>query len=396
MLGCLVGDGASSDVPMWQFCLDVPIDGYQPGWHNYLPNPQNGEDSSKIVEQLHWEHLCYQDARTRATEGVASSGAVLEPSRESLPPLSRRLPEVTRPAPLEAPQSVDTSRTVQSGGHRYKLDFHTGKVDTPMTQTNSKTGKMRPIRFVKTIDQCSCSKCVRPAPPQPSAQVQSVAAEQSREEEPLIPIELPGCAELTTMVQSAGPPRNHPAFWRGLSSAPEASGSPMENLLVNLPLDSVEAKLVRDQFIFNYGAPKTWSDKMLEVKAVQRIENQQVYQRYWEQGVGDGLHKTESVMFHGCKNEANQNSIIANGFQTKCGKSPISGANAKDGSWFAHISSYSDGSYVYVDRSTGWRHIFVCMVLGFQPLKDNATMKVVRQDRAYPQWLLTYKLKQRT
>jgi len=363
-LGCLPGDGAGCELPVWQFYLDAPLDGYQPAWHNYLPNPKTGEDASRTVEKCHWEHSCYQDQRKR--------NAVDE--MPSMPP---------SPFPkLAEPLKLDTSRSIQSGGHQYKVDFNTGNVDTPMTQTNIQTAKVRPIRFVKAIEQCQCSKCVRPSQ-QKKEEPPPLVAEQPKEE-PIIPIEVPCCAKITDMVQNG--PLEHPSFWRGL---------PPDQFLVDIPLDASETVMVRDQFLSNFGAPGERAQKMLEIKSVQRIENQLVYQQYWQEGLHDGKAKEECIMFHGCKTEANQTSIIKNGFQTKFGRSGIYGASRKDGTWFAYISSYSDGGgYVWVD-SDGWRHIFVCLVLKAKALKDNPTMRVVGQDRAYPQWLLTYKLKPR-
>lgn len=91
-------------------------------------------------------------------------------------------------------------------------------------------------------------------------------------------------------------------------------------------------------------------------------------------------------MFHGCKSLSNEKSIIENGFQIDRCRS--GGTNY--GTWFAYNSSYSDGSFALTD-SSGWKHLFVCLVSRNGQRRDDETMRVVGQGAAYPQWLVVYR-----
>lgn len=92
-----------------------------------------------------------------------------------------------------------------------------------------------------------------------------------------------------------------------------------------------------------------------------------------------------TVMFHGCRVRSNEDSIITNGFQvSRC----VSGGRCF-GTWFAYGAAYSDGGFVSVDGD-GERRIFVCAVANEDVKLDDETMRVVRQGRAYPVWLLRY------
>merc|ERR1719330_1008199 len=90
-------------------------------------------------------------------------------------------------------------------------------------------------------------------------------------------------------------------------------------------------------------------------------------------------------MFHGCRSLANEESIMAGGFNvSRC----VSGGGGF-GTWFAYNSSYSNSGYVL--SLEGTRHIFVCAVSDTKDVAlDNSIMRVVGQDCAYPMWLLTY------
>jgi len=112
---------------------------------------------------------------------------------------------------------------------------------------------------------------------------------------------------------------------------------------------------------------------------LRRIQNLPVYTRYRPRG-------SETVMFHGCRSQANEDNIIRDGFQVSCCRSGGEGF----GTWLAYSAAYSNGGYAFQD-SDGVRHILVCMVSYNHTVMDNHTMRVVGQECAYPVWLLKYK-----
>lgn len=116
-----------------------------------------------------------------------------------------------------------------------------------------------------------------------------------------------------------------------------------------------------------------------QIGALFRVQNNDMYKQYKRDA-------SETVMFHGCKVQANEDAIVQQGFRVdKCR------SGGRDfGSWFAVKSSYSDGGFAFVD-SNGWRHMFICLVSRFQVKKESATMRVVGQGGAYPQWLVHYR-----
>merc|ERR1711971_269385 len=96
--------------------------------------------------------------------------------------------------------------------------------------------------------------------------------------------------------------------------------------------------------------------------------NRPVYNRFSSNG-------DETIMFHGCRSQANEDSIIQNGFQvSKC-----SSGGRNFGTWFAYNASYSNCGYVYVEPS-GVRHMFICAVSETYVLLDRQDMRVVGQD----------------
>jgi len=117
------------------------------------------------------------------------------------------------------------------------------------------------------------------------------------------------------------------------------------------------------------------------IVSIERVQNQQVYSRF--KGVNEpGL----TIMFHGCRNLGNEDSIVRNGFQiSKCRSG---GANY--GIWVAYASSYSDSGFVFQDCE-GIKHIFVVVVSRTKVVLDNQTMRVVGEDCAYPLWLVKYR-----
>ena len=59
------------------------------------------------------------------------------------------------------------------------------------------------------------------------------------------------------------------------------------------------------------------------------------------------------------------------------------------GTWFAYGAAYSNAGYSFMD-SRGFKHLFISVVSYAYTVMDNVTMRVVGQDCAYPQWLVTY------
>jgi hypothetical protein len=118
----------------------------------------------------------------------------------------------------------------------------------------------------------------------------------------------------------------------------------------------------------------------IEVKELIRLQNPWAYDRY-----DPGFAST--VMFHGCRSQANEDSIIADGFRVGCCKS----GGHRFGTWFAYSASYSNnGGYVFFDEQE-IRHLFVCVVSSKHVVLDDAVMRVVGEGCAYPLWLLKYK-----
>merc|ERR1711920_238141 len=115
------------------------------------------------------------------------------------------------------------------------------------------------------------------------------------------------------------------------------------------------------------------------VQELTRLQNPGVYYNCY---VSQGFN---TIMFHGCRSQANENSIIEHGFQVKCCTSGGTGF----GTWFAYGAQYSNRGYAFVDPD-GIRHLFVSVVSSKHVVLDNATMRVVGQGCAYPLWLLKY------
>lgn len=119
-----------------------------------------------------------------------------------------------------------------------------------------------------------------------------------------------------------------------------------------------------------------------DIVALHRVQNRKVYSRF------KGRREADlTLMFHGCRQESNESSIIENGFQI----SQCRSGGANYGIWCAYISSYSDGGFVFQD-SSGIKHLFICIVSKKSVKMDNPTMRVVGQDCAYPLWRVTYRV----
>lgn len=118
----------------------------------------------------------------------------------------------------------------------------------------------------------------------------------------------------------------------------------------------------------------------VRVRSVTRLHNAEVYRRY-----SCTAASGETLMFHGCKNAGNEESIIRKGFDVSCCRS----GGAGYGTWLANSANYSNNGYVRID-SSGVRDIFVCVVSYHHVVRNDATMRVVGQDCAYPLWMLKY------
>merc|ERR1712232_356781 len=124
----------------------------------------------------------------------------------------------------------------------------------------------------------------------------------------------------------------------------------------------------------------------IEIVSLERLQNREVYSRY-----APGRSERETVMFHGCKTESNEKSIMERGFQVnKC----VSGG-ANYGTWFAFNAAYSNGGFVYYDNARDVRHMFLCAESDKYVVRDTPDMRVVGQDCAYPLWRLRYKYQRR-
>jgi len=160
-----------------------------------------------------------------------------------------------------------------------------------------------------------------------------------------------------------------PGCWR---QAPGKKDRPFDGSVI-VDQASEEFEAVAAYFLQTLGAPKA---TVLKLTRLQRPS----YAHYSPRG-------GETVMFHGCRSQANENSIIRNGFLiSRC----VSGGS-NFGTWFAYGAAYSNGGYVFMDGD-GRRHIFVCVVSYQHTVKDDRTMRVVGQNCAYPLWLLEYRL----
>jgi len=162
------------------------------------------------------------------------------------------------------------------------------------------------------------------------------------------------------------PGSGYPACW---DAAVRGSGRPH-----SLGQSSEEFRAVVDYFHVTVGSPG------LEVQEVVRLQNPRVYERC------DSGPDLDTIMFHGCKSQANEDSIIAHGFQVQ--RCMSGGQNF--GTWFAYYASYSNSGYAFRDQKQNL-HLFVCVVSSKHVVLDNTTMRVVGQGCAYPLWLLKYK-----
>merc|ERR1712032_413767 len=141
--------------------------------------------------------------------------------------------------------------------------------------------------------------------------------------------------------------------------------------------DSEEYKAVTDYFVQTVGRK---DHRLMELT---RLQNAGVYKRYLGKRWYDPSNET--VMFHGCRSQSNEDSIRSIGFQiARC----CSGGQ-NYGTWFAYNASYSDSGYAFDDHE-GVRHLFICVVCYTEVVQDNSIMRVVGQDCAYPMWLLKY------
>jgi len=150
-----------------------------------------------------------------------------------------------------------------------------------------------------------------------------------------------------------------------------------KGMLATVDAFSEEYMLVVDYF------QKTMCRKDATVQALHRVENGDVCKKFRRRSDDD-----DTMMFHGCRSRANEDSIIRDGFKVS---SCLSGGKGF-GTWFAYGAAYSDSGYAFWDAQ-GMKHLFVCKVSYCHTVLDNATMRVVGQDCAVPLWRLTYKLK---
>lgn len=167
---------------------------------------------------------------------------------------------------------------------------------------------------------------------------------------------------------------HYPRFWQQSAGCDRVVSAPVKR--------GLEYELVTGYFL------KTLQSRDgVRFLGLQRLQNPTVWKRF-QRHVSE--HSEWTVMFHGCKTQANEDSILRYGFQVS---SCISGGRGY-GTWFAHAASYSNSGYVFTDLLRV-RHIFVCLVSSVKKVVlNNPTMRVVGQDHAYPLWLLKYEILQ--
>ena len=327
------GMEGTSEKIMWQFYRKDSADGYNPGWHNYQPCPDTGTDSVRIVETLYQQHRYW----STAGGGAPNTG----------------------------------TRLVRSARFSYALDFIAGASSAGM-QTNSQTQVQRQVRRVPFAQACKCARCTQPPPPpkaapQPAPPMPPMPPPMSPGQGLRPPASNQFAEQLKAMlaVGDDGLPR----LWHG-ENAPPSQGYTLHTVVGPAERGLVTGHLLES--LGKNGAP-------VQFHKVQRVMNPHT----WRQFVHSG---DITLMFHGCKTLANETSIVQNGFRIDHCKS--GGSNF--GTWFAYVSSYSDGSFAFND-SQGWRHLFVCCVSKRQGKKDDNIMRVVGQGCAYPMWIVTYK-----
>jgi len=378
---CFLGDGEGgrdADEVVWQFQLLCPQDSYPAGWHNYRHCPETGKDPNKIMEDLHYQQQCYANQQARC------------------------LDKETR-----IPIAAVSDRLVRSGNYHYRVTF-----GNDPTQTNSQTGAQKKIRRVEYSKRCQCDTCnsfLSQAREAAKARHQVAAddpvgaevvvdaddeaeeAEESFEEgdgcpklpeQVICPLFQAG-ASLTSWMQADG--RGIPSFWSGNCTDLVP--------VVAVEKDSFEYRVVSSAFIGNMRDTTMQEiiSQCYTISAIQRVENKGAFLRYKAQRDSDGPSAEETLMIHGCRSESNENSIAQQGFIA-----------SGSGTWFAYFAPYSDGGYAFSDRH-GDKHLFIAVVLkahaaleeGTKPKPENIRQRhcrVVKQDRAYPQWIVRYRL----
>lgn len=336
-MGLLKMSGFVPEGPvMWQFERKDAADGYGPGWHNYQPDPKSGVDSVRIVEQLYQQHRHWGGGKTG-------------------------------------------TRVVQSGKFAYSLTFVAGAGQRYGEQTNTQTNVRRAVRRVPLAQACTCRACTQPRPsPRPSSapptpRFPAQAAPRAVPPPPPPPaVPAQGAApagrfeqELKALLAPGDGDNSLPRCWS------EQAGSVS---LFDVPASTAEFKNVKGHLLATLNAGGD-----VRVEKVTRVQNPAVYRAFRRDG-------GESIMFHGCKSQENEASIVKNGFRVdQC----RSGGN-NYGTWFAYISSYSDGGFAF-DDVNGWRHLFVCLVSRHGLKRDDQRMRVVGQGGAYPQWIISYR-----
>ena len=144
-----------------------------------------------------------------------------------------------------------------------------------------------------------------------------------------------------------------------------------------VPKDSAEYNSVVQPFLATLHAASPPPIRRLE-----RIQNPEVYAKFVASHTG-----SEGWFYHGCRQGMDAEiSIIRGGFNVnRC----VSGG-ANFGTWFAYNSQYSCGGYAFTDETRGM-HLFVCRVATENPaMHTPGTMIVVRQDMAYPSYLVVF------
>jgi len=125
-------------------------------------------------------------------------------------------------------------------------------------------------------------------------------------------------------------------------------------------------------------------DKIVQI---QRVENEQLWQKYSAYSAGLGGQLKEVEVWHGTRN-TDPSMIYHTGFLKE--KARVGGCL-----WFAVNSSYSMNGFQHPIQN-GQFQLFLCLVAGGNPqhvkyIRSNKILNVYKNEAAYPAYLITYR-----
>lgn len=95
-----------------------------------------------------------------------------------------------------------------------------------------------------------------------------------------------------------------------------------------------------------YAAYAARLGRQVYVMSISRVQNEAAYRRYWRRSHADkpvNEPAKELMMFHGCRSQGNENSIVTKGFEARTRSGVL-------GTWLAYIAAYSDAGFAFDDR----------------------------------------------